>query len=155
MERCAALRRLLEPFGPGEELHGQNSAALWREVRDVVFFADGGETPIWRLSVPPADGPGVVADILGAITGEALYDWGGGLVWLALASAPDAHHQVVRRAVDARGGHATLIRAPDTMRATVPVFHPLDRVVSALTARIKDGFDPRRVLNPGRMYAGV
>jgi glycolate oxidase FAD binding subunit len=154
-ERCGALRRLLEPFGPGEELHGHNSSALWREVRDVACFADGGEAPIWRLSVAPSDGPGIVADILGAIPGEALYDWGGGLVWLALASAADAHHQAVRRAVDARGGHATLIRAPDTVRATVPVFHPRDRVVSTLTARIKDGFDPRRVLNPGRMYAGV
>ncbi len=26
--------------------------------------------------------------------------------------------------------------------------------LAALTARVKDGFDPKRILNPGRMYAG-
>jgi glycolate oxidase FAD binding subunit len=155
VERCSALRGLLDEFGPGEELHGYNSAALWREVRDVAYFVGGGEGPVWRLSVAPTDGPAVVADILAGVAGEAYYDWGGGLVWLSLAAAADAHHERVRRAVDDKGGHATLIRAPDTVRAAVPVFHPQDRVVSALSARIKDGFDPRRVLNPGRMYAGI
>ena len=27
--------------------------------------------------------------------------------------------------------------------------------LAALTRRVKESFDPRRVLNPGRMYAGV
>ena len=31
----------------------------------------------------------------------------------------------------------------------------VDEALAALTARVKDAFDPQRVLNPGRMYAGV
>jgi glycolate oxidase FAD binding subunit len=27
--------------------------------------------------------------------------------------------------------------------------------LAALTSRIKESFDPRRILNPGRMYPGV
>ena len=55
----------------------------------------------------------------------------------------------------AGGGHATLLRAPAELRAGLEVFQPMDAAKQALVARLKDGFDPRRVLNPGRMYAGV
>ncbi|MFO0990110.1 MAG: FAD-linked oxidase C-terminal domain-containing protein [Alphaproteobacteria bacterium] len=48
-----------------------------------------------------------------------------------------------------------LVRAPAALRASVAVFEPQDPVTAALTRRIKEGFDPRGVLNPGRMYAGV
>src|SRR5205085_2162594 len=62
---------------------------------------------------------------------------------------------LVGAAVAAAGGHATLIRAPAAVRASVGVFDPLDPVVAALTQRINAQFDPEGVLNPGRMYAGI
>jgi glycolate oxidase FAD binding subunit len=52
-------------------------------------------------------------------------------------------------------GHATLIRASDAIRARVPVFEPLTPGVAALTRGVKAQFDPRAILNPGRMYEGV
>jgi len=57
--------------------------------------------------------------------------------------------------VAAAGGHATLIRAPASARAAIDVFAPQDGAVAALTKRVKESFDPRGVLNPGRMWAGV
>jgi glycolate oxidase FAD binding subunit len=45
--------------------------------------------------------------------------------------------------------------ADDEARARVPVFEPLPARLGQLTARIKDAFDPKGVLNPGRMYEGV
>ncbi|HEY8579611.1 MAG TPA: glycolate oxidase subunit GlcE, partial [Beijerinckiaceae bacterium] len=50
---------------------------------------------------------------------------------------------------------ATLLRAPDDVRAAGAVFQPLAPALMALTARVKTSFDPDRTLNPGRMYAGV
>jgi glycolate oxidase FAD binding subunit len=61
----------------------------------------------------------------------------------------------VRARVAAAGGHATLIRAPAALRAKVDVFQPEPAGLAALTARVREGFDPRGVLNPGRMWAGV
>ncbi|MDE1931788.1 MAG: hypothetical protein KGI43_09525, partial [Alphaproteobacteria bacterium] len=52
-------------------------------------------------------------------------------------------------------GHATLIRAPAALRAAVPVFEPLAPAVAALSARVKDSFDPKRVLNRGRLYPEI
>ena len=78
----------------------------------------------------------------------ALYDWSGGLVWLAVAGAPDGGAAAVRSAV--RGiGHATLVRALPGM--TAPSFEPEAPAIAALSARIKDAFDPDRILNLGRM----
>jgi len=153
--RCAALRRELGDLGENEELHGRNSAVFWRELRDVQPFAARPERLVWRISVPPQAGPPVAAALAGG--GDALYyfDWGGGLVWLALPPAQDGGHAAVRAALEDCGGHATLIRGPDTLRAAVPVFQPQDPALAALTKRVKDGFDPRRVLNPGRMVAGL
>jgi glycolate oxidase FAD binding subunit len=83
------------------------------------------------------------------------YDWAGGLVWAALPPQPDAGAPLVRAALAPLGGHATLVRAPAAVRAAVDVFHPQEAVLAALSKRVKEGFDPKGVLNPGRMWAGV
>ena len=69
--------------------------------------------------------------------------------------ANDAGAAKIRSAVASSGGHATLIRAPTAVRAAIDVFAPQEAGLAALTKRVKEGFDPKGVLNPGRMWAGV
>ena len=83
------------------------------------------------------------------------YDWGGGLIWILMPPADDAGAAELRQAVATLGGHATLVRAPASIRAATDVFQPQDEAVAALTKRVKDSFDPKGILNPGRMWAGV
>ncbi len=157
--RAAALRRELADLAETEELHSMNSAKLWAELRDVGPLAAEPAHLVWKISVPPASGAGVAARIAHGHDARYFFDWGGGLIWLALpasdAPAFEGRHAAVRAALKDCGGHATLIRAPEDLRAQVPVFQPQDPGNAALTKRVKDSFDPRRVLNPGRMYAGV
>ena len=75
----------------------------------------------------------------------------GGLIWLALPPSTDGDHTIVRGALGATGGHATLIRAPEAVRAAVPVFQPQSPALVALAARVKESFDPKGLFNPGRM----
>jgi len=82
---------------------------------------------------------------------EAFYDWGGGLIWLACTEDTDAQETTVRSALADVGGHATLIRASDAVRAAVPVFQPEAKPIAALSGRIRAEFDPAGILNPGRM----
>ncbi len=138
-----------------EELGKNHSLAFWREVRDVGFFVGDSERQIWKLSVPPTAGAAVAREILSGTDGQSFFDWGGGLIWVSLPPAPDARHARVREALARSGGHATLIRAEPEVRARVPVFQPQPAPLAALTRRVKDGFDPARVLNPGRMYEGI
>lgn len=153
--RCAALRRELADFGATEELHGRNSALLWRELADVTPLVARPELAVWRLSLPPQAGHAVVREIADAASGLHYYDWGGGLVWLGVMPDEMAGAAAIRAALAPHGGHATLIRAAEALRAAVPVFQPLDPAKAGLSERVKDGFDPQRVLNPGRMYPGV
>ena len=53
------------------------------------------------------------------------------------------------------GGHATLVRASAELRRAVPVFQPQEPALARLSARVKDSFDPQRILNRGRMYPEV
>ena len=155
--RCRAVTALLGGGASVEELHSENSALLWREICDVrLLDGDGGNgRQVWRLSVPPMNGAGV-AEQLTAVTGASVfYDWGGGLIWLTMDATPDAGHETVRRAVEAAGGHATLVRAEADVRNRVPVFEPQTGALREITARIKEGFDPKGILNPGRMVEGV
>ena len=149
--RCRALKDLLADFGDLEELHTANSNTLWRDVRDVTYFTGEAESQVWRISVPPAAGARVAAEILESLPGRAFFDWGGGLVWLSLSPLIDAGHDCVRGALGPSGGHATLVRAAPEVRARTPVFQPQPAPLAALTARIKEAFDPGLILNPGRM----
>jgi glycolate oxidase FAD binding subunit len=155
--RCATLRELLGRHGAIEELHSMRSTTFWREVGEVApLIGDLAGRVLWRLSVAPASGAAAIGALRTAVPelGYVL-DWAGGLVWAALPAAPDAHVQLVRQAAARAGGYATLIRAPAEARATVAVFEPADPAIAALTRRLKDSFDPRAVLNRGRMYAGI
>lgn len=137
-------------------LDGAESEAVWAAIRDVACFAGADGCPLWRISTAPTAGPGVVAEIRSALDIEAYYDWAGGLIWLtAPADAPDAGAAIVRAAIGSAGGHATLMRAGETVRAAIDVFQPLSAPVLALTKGLKATFDPHGRLNPGRMYAGV
>jgi glycolate oxidase FAD binding subunit len=88
------------------------------------------------------------------LAGDIYYDWGGGLLWLAMTPQHDAGQDIVREAL-VDGGHATLIRANDTVRKQVDVFQPQPKALAALSARVKEAFDPKGILNPGRMVEGV
>jgi glycolate oxidase FAD binding subunit len=151
--RCDSLRALLSAHGAVEELHSHRSTAFWREVGDAVAFAGGGERALWRLSVPPSASASVAAEIGAARTGRHFYDWGGGLIWLE--EGDEAPAAAVHEATARAGGHALLVRAPEATRREGAVFQPQPAGLGALSARVKEGFDPRGILNPGRMYAGV
>ncbi|MDP6473505.1 MAG: glycolate oxidase subunit GlcE [Alphaproteobacteria bacterium] len=152
--RCAALRAMFAPRGDGEELHSMYSRPFWREIRDVAPFA-GDARALWRISLPPSAGARTLAALSHSSLSEAYFDWAGGLLWLAVAAGEDAGAAPIRDAVTAIGGHATLLRATSDIRAAVPVFQPPAPGLAALSARLKESFDPTGVLNPGRMYSGV
>jgi glycolate oxidase FAD binding subunit len=40
------------------------------------------------------------------------------------------------------------------LRSAVAVFEPQPPALAALSARVKESFDPRRILNPGRIFDG-
>ena len=150
--RVRTLTEKLAPFGDISLLEAPQTAELWAFIRDVRAFA-GDDRPVWRISAPPMLGPAILAAVQAETNAEGFYDWAGGLIWLAIAPSPDAGAALVRRATAAHGGHATLVRAPAEVRASVAVFEPEPPALAALTRRVKASFDPLNLLGPGRLFA--
>lgn len=150
--RKEKLKDVLKAFGTPLELELENSLAFWGEVRRLSFFPANG-THLWRISTTPSKAAALVAAVRRHMRVEAFYDWSGGLVWLETPASADAASADIRRAVATHGGHATLIRADETVRQAVDVFQPLGPAIDRITRGIKHAFDPMRLLNPGRMYA--
>ena len=135
--RVGELRRLLARFGAVEEA----GAEVWAAVRDVVPF-HGLPGDVWRLSVKPSDAPGLVAR---AGAEAVMYDWGGGLVWLAVAPGVD-----LRARLGVFQGHATRVRGEGP-----GAFHPEPAAVAALSAGLRAKFDPKGLFNPGLMQGAA
>jgi glycolate oxidase FAD binding subunit len=118
-------------------VEGEASATLWRAVQDVAPF-QGIPGDVWRISVLPT----AAAEVVAAVGGQALWDWGGGLIWLCADPGRGAE---IAAAVAGRG-HATLVRGTGA-----PVFPPETPEVAALVAGLKAKFDPRGILNARQM----
>jgi glycolate oxidase FAD binding subunit len=114
----------------------EDSAQRWTEIRDVAPF-QGVDGDIWRLSVKPSDAPGVVAR---AKAEAALYDWGGGLIWLRTAPGTD-----IRARIAPFQGHATLVRADASTMAKLPMEQPETEALARLAAGLRARFDPRGI----------
>ncbi|WP_296436828.1 MULTISPECIES: FAD-binding protein [unclassified Rhizobium] len=148
--RAEKLASAMAAFGPVARLGEDDSATLWREIRDVKPYADGGPRPVWRVSVAPSVGHQLVAALRLETGVDAFYDWQGGLVWMRMES--DAEAGLLRRFMAALGGgHATLMRAPASMRAATSAFEPQVDAVALLSARVKEKFDPAGIFSPGKM----
>jgi glycolate oxidase FAD binding subunit len=119
----------------GETL--KEAAAFWQRLRDQAtpFF---DRRPLWRLAVKPTTPPLNLGD-------AQWIEWGGAVRWLAR----DLPANVLRETAKTAGGHATLFRGnplPDG------VFAPLAAPLLALHRNLKQGFDPKGILNRGRLY---
>ncbi len=152
--RMDAVDALLAAVAPERtRLDSGTSLARWRAVRDVATLQEPPERPVWRLSVPPASAPELWAELSRQVALAGFLDWGGGLIWLAAdPDLADGGAAVIRQTLtNHQGGHATLIRASAGLRSAVSVFPPMAPGIVALQQRIRAGFNPNDVLNPGRL----
>lgn len=127
----AAVRSARKRLG-GETI--DDGRAFWVSVRELRhgFFSARGS--LWRLSLPPA----AACDP----RFKQFIDWGGAQRWL-YGETP------LWEMAAAAGGHATHYRGGDRDQ----VFQPLGPAMLALHRRLKAAFDPKGILNPGRLYA--
>lgn len=152
--RARSLADRLAAFGTADAIDDAASLPLWAALRDVVPFAAAGPLgawPVWRIVCPPAVGGAFGQALVRETGGDVIYDWGGGLIWAALPPATDAHAGLLRQRLTPIGGHANLIRATETVRSAVDVFHPQDTGLAALSRRVKQSFDPKAIFNRNRM----
>jgi glycolate oxidase FAD binding subunit len=133
----------------GDAIAPALAAPFWDALRDQndPFFVAAAEAiehqdaTLWRLSMPQT------APLLG-LAGDELIEWHGAQRWLVTALPATQ----VREAATAVGGHATIFRSRDK---SAGVFAPLAPPLMRIHERLKREFDPKGILNPGRLYPGL
>ena len=133
----AAIRRLAG--AGGKQLDGGEAGSLWSSVREQRHAAFAAPT-LWRCALP-------TTAPLSAREGLQAIEWGGGLRWYA------GEQQGLRAEAEQLGGHAVLYRAAESLRCLEGAFATLSPALLALHRRLKRSFDPKGILNPGRLYA--
>jgi glycolate oxidase FAD binding subunit len=152
--RISALHDMLKPFGPIYELDDERSQSFWQDIGNLTFLT-GSDKPLWRITTAPDRAPKLVSALRGRLECEAAYEWSGGLIWLEVSPATDAGATMLRRIITEFQADAMLVRGNQSTRAAVDVFQPLPEAHMALIKGLKEAFDPYRIFNPGRIYAGI
>ncbi len=137
-----AAAKKLGGMAAAQPIPAVDAEKVWNSIREQTHPAFAGDE-LWRLALP------TTAPLAG-LDGLRAIEWGGGLRWYGGESG--AIRDAVRGVAAGLGGHAMLYRAPESVRCLEGAFTDLSPALLALHRRLKKSFDPRGILNPGRLY---
>jgi glycolate oxidase FAD binding subunit len=115
---------------------------FWADVRNQTHTFFASKQLLLRGSVAPATS-------WFCRDRSQLIDWGGGVRWFSCAAPAGNHEEEIESAVQAAGGHLMRFRNGDRAGE---VFAQLPATIMKFNQRLKNEFDPERILNRGRMY---
>ncbi len=135
-----------------EILNKKTSEELWKIISSASPFSDKdsakNKSILWKLSIPPNNSIKVTNHLNDKYGGKWYIDGVGGTIWYA----PDLEakkHNIRKILLD--DGQATLVRAPDSFKSSIPVFHPQQNAIKEISKNIKERFDPFGILNPNKI----
>ncbi|SLN13086.1 putative FAD-linked oxidoreductase [Falsiruegeria litorea R37] len=140
--RVSKLLELFSDLKPDQVVsESEENQLLWRSVRDVTPFS-GRSGNIWKTSIKPTD----LLRVAGTWDFEHILDWGGGLIWTLAPEGVD-----LRAKLGKLDGHVSLVRAGMNDFEAFGRFHPEPVPLAAISAQLRQRFDPRGLFNPGLM----
>ena len=127
------------------------SEIFWNKVRNLEFFLSSSNN-IVRIVIPPSE----CVQLIHQFSNKFKYflDWGGALMWLEAYELSEEMFESIRKKVINHGGHVTMIKNSDYLPYVEDVF-TINNERFIISQNIKKSFDPKRILNPGKMYTGI
>jgi len=119
----------------------------WLSVKEHQHDFFNTEKPLWRLSLASdTENLAIKSDTNG---NDFLYEWGGALRWLKTDIAGDK----IQSALAKVEGHANLFRKSNaSTEQSCNIFQPLSPGLLQIHKKLKQAFDPKNILNPGKQY---
>ena len=81
-------------------------------------------------------------------------DWGGSLIWLEIKKINFKTLKEIKDITRKHMGYFTIIKIEEDIKASADIF-TVDPIKYKISEKIKKSFDPKRILNPGKMYSGI
>ena len=131
------------------EVH--QSEVFWNKVKALEFFSNS-KNNIIRIVIPPSE----CVNLIYQFSSKFKYylDWGGALMWLEVFELSEEMFESIRKKVVNRGGYVTMIKNSNYLPYVEDVF-TISSERFNISQNIKKSFDPKRILNPGKMYTGI
>ena len=127
------------------------SEIFWNKVKSLEFFSSS-KNNILRIVIPPSECVQLVYQLSNKF--KYYLDWGGALMWMEAFELSEEMFESIRKKVVKHGGYVTMIKNSDYLPYVEDVF-TINRVRFDISQNIKKSFDPKRILNPGKMYTGI
>ena len=127
------------------------SEIFWNKVKSIEFFSNS-KNNIFRIVIPPSECVKLVYQLSKKF--KYYIDWGGALIWVEAFELSEEMFESIRKKVVKLGGYITMIKYSDYLPYVEDVFTiNIDRF--NISQNIKKSFDPKRILNPDKMYTGI
>ena len=132
-------------------LESHQSEIFWDKIKGFELFSNS-KNNILRIVIPPSE----CVQLLYQFSNKFKYylDWGGSLIWMESCELTEEIFDSLRKKVVKRGGYITMIKNSDYLPYVEDVF-TVSRDRFIISQNIKKSFDPKRILNPGKMYTGI
>ena len=127
------------------------SEIFWNKIKSLEFFSDP-KSSLMRIVVPPSEAVPLIYQLSGKF--KYYLDWGGALIWLEVFELSEGMFESIRKKVVKLGGYVTMIKNSDYLPYVEDIF-TTNRERFNISQSIKKSFDPKRILNPGKMYTGI
>ncbi len=133
-------------------LDGEQSKIFWDYTQNLRVFNKTDKNLI-KAVVPPSETLNVI-NYLKKFLSRYFIDWGGNLIWMEVNKLNFSILKEINAVINDSHGYATVIKLEDSLKANLDIFK-IDPIKLKISEKIKKSFDPKRILNPGKMYSGV
>jgi len=127
------------------------SKLFWEKINNLELFS-GTKNNLLRAVIPPAESLNLMKYLKNNF--KYYIDWCGSLFWIEVLEEENIQIKAMKEKIINLGGYLTIVKKSESLSSDVGPFTINDTRL-LLSQKIKESFDPKKILNPGKMYRGL
>ena len=127
------------------------SEPFWKKINNLELF-ENTKNNLMRIVIEPSNGSKMMKYLGNKF--KYYIDWCGSLFWVEVPAKKNMKIKEIKKTTKEFGGYLTIIKTSSEYDYEESIF-TIDDVRLIISKKIKESFDPKRILNPGKMYRGV
>ncbi len=132
-------------------LENLQSEIFWKKTKNLEFFSLT-KNNIFRIVIPPSECIKIIYQLPNNF--KYFIDWGGAVIWMEACQLSEQKFESIRKKVVKHDGYISMIKNSSYLPYVEDVF-TINSTRFTISQSIKKSFDPKRILNPGKMYTGI
>jgi len=127
------------------------SKLFWEKINNLELFSET-KNNLLRAVIPTSKS----LDLMKYLKSNFKYyiDWCGSLFWIEVLEKENIQIKEIKEMIINLGGYLTIIKKSESLSSDIDLFTINDTRL-LLSQKIKESFDPKKILNPGKMYRGL